>query len=36
MIAFVAEVQRAHADVLREEASLKTRWFVPPSAGRRR
>jgi DNA-binding transcriptional LysR family regulator len=35
MTAFVAEVQRAHADVLREEASLKARWFVAPGAGRR-
>ncbi len=36
MVAFVAEVQRAHSDVLREEASLKTRWFVPPGAGKGR
>ena len=35
MTAFVAEVQRAHAEVLREEATLKARWFVAPGAGRR-
>jgi DNA-binding transcriptional LysR family regulator len=36
MIAFVEEVQRAHSEVLREEASLNARWFVPPGAGKRR
>jgi len=32
MIAFVEEVQRAHAGVLREEALLRERWFVSPDA----
>lgn len=36
MIAFVEEVQRAHAEVLREEVSLKARWFVPPGTVKRR
>jgi len=30
LIAFVEEVQRAHSDVLREEALLRERWFAPP------
>ena len=35
MTAFVVEVQRVHADVLREEASLKAHWFVARGAGKR-
>jgi DNA-binding transcriptional LysR family regulator len=31
MLAFVEAVQRAHADVLDEEAALGARWFAPPT-----